>query len=388
MISDMGSISILERLVSFPTISSESNQDLIKYVTDLLNANGIEWRIDYNKEKTKANLFAHVGGTNVPGVALSGHTDVVPVAGQDWTADPFQVSQREGRLYGRGTADMKGFIACAISAIIQAKTKNIKTPLWLILSYDEEIGCIGVRSMIDIMHAERLHPVLCIVGEPTEMKPAIGHKGKTALVASCRGCSSHSALAPKAVNALHLACDLVNVIRNEQKIRVVSDTKDLNYSIPYTTLHVSSISGGVVANIVPAASEVRFEIRNIIDDDPCQIINNLNNNADKIVQNYQQVSSEADISIEVVNSYPGLDTHKDHDVVKFVQSLTRCNETIKVSFGTEGGLFSSRLNTPVVICGPGSMTQGHCPDEYISIEQIQQCDRMLDALIDRLISGF
>ncbi|MGN6770683.1 MAG: acetylornithine deacetylase [Rhizobiaceae bacterium] len=378
------SIHILEKLIAFPTVSRQSNLDLVGYVAGLLDAHGIASRIIHSEDGQKANLFATVGPDDAPGVMLSGHTDVVPVDGQDWTVPPFEMTERDGRLYGRGATDMKGFVATALAAMIKASEMKLLTPLHLVLSYDEEIGCIGVRSLIDMLREATRKPLLCIVGEPTEMQVATGHKGKIGARAFCRGREGHSALAPLALNAIHLGCDFVAAIRREQERLANEGPRDLDYDIPYTTLHVGKIHAGVALNIVPNLCEIDFEIRNVAADDPEQILDGLRDEAARIASASRAIAPEAGIDIEIFNTYPGLDTPPDSRAVAFVKSLTGANGTMKVAFGTEGGLFSRDLGTPTVVCGPGSMAQGHKPDEFVSLEQMKRCEEMLTNLLQRL----
>ena len=379
----MRSIEILERLIAFPTVSRDPNLDLIEFARDLLAGRGIDCRLVPDESGTKANLYATIGPRDRPGVMLSGHTDVVPVEGQDWSVPPFAMTERDGRLYGRGAADMKGFVACALAAALRAG--ELTTPLHLALSHDEEIGCIGVRRLIDVLEDAPVRPGLCIVGEPTSMQVAVGHKGKTALKAVCRGREGHTAMAPLALNALHLACDFTASVRDTQARLADSGAKDGDYDVPYTTLHVARIDGGVAANIVPNRAEVAFEIRNIAADDPARLIAGLEDAAAAIVA--ETDDPDAGIAIEVTNAYPGLDTAPDARSVALVRELTGANSTIKVPFGTEGGLFAERLGLDVVVCGPGSMAQGHKPDEFVAIEQMERCDAMLDGLLGLLRRG-
>ncbi|MFC5386761.1 acetylornithine deacetylase [Aquamicrobium segne] len=383
----MNSIEILEKLVAFPTVSRNSNLDLIGYVAGLLEEAGIAIKLLHSEDGQKANLFATIGPQNVPGVMLSGHTDVVPVDGQDWSVPAFALSRHDDRLYGRGTTDMKGFVACALASALKAARMELKTPLHLALSYDEEIGCIGVRSLVEMLAAAPCKPVLCIVGEPTFMQVATGHKGKLAARALCRGREGHSALAPLALNAIHLGCDFIAALRTEQEQLAQGGARDGDYDIAYTTVHVGKINAGVALNIVPNLCQVDFEIRNIAADDADIILDRLRVQADRIVAAAKEKAPEAAIEIEVFNSYPGLDTPRHSQAVTFVKSLTGANDTIKVAFGTEGGLFSRDVGTPTVVCGPGSMAQGHKPDEFISIEQMARCDAMLDNLLLRLAAG-
>lgn len=378
---------ILAKLIAFPTVSADPNMDLIRYVADMLADAGVESTIIPDDSGGKANLFATIGPPDRPGIMLSGHTDVVPVEGQNWTVPPFQLTERDGRLFGRGTADMKGFVASAIAAAVRAAGRNLSTPLHLALSYDEELGCLGVHSLIEMLQSAPDKPVFCIVGEPTNLAVATGHKGKTGLKATFTGKEAHSALAPNGLNAIHLATDFIQVLRARQADIASGGRRDGDYDVPYTTLHVGRIDGGVALNIVPNHCEILFEIRNLAADDPLQILADLRDAADRIAAQAKTAIPEADINIEIFNAYPGLDTPPNAEIVNFVKSLSGANNTIKVAFGTEGGLFNDRLGVPVVVCGPGSMEQGHKPDEFVAREQIERCDLMLATLLDRLEAG-
>ncbi len=379
---------ILARLLAFDTVSSRPNIDLMLWVQGLLAEAGIEAVLIPDAAGTKANLYATVGPAGVGGVMLSGHTDVVPVEGQHWTKPPFALTEEAGRYYGRGAADMKGFVACAIAAMLDAAKRPLKVPLHLALSYDEEIGCMGVRSLIDLLQGAPVRPRFCIVGEPTGMQVATGHKGKVALRATCIGREGHSALAPLALNALHLAADFVNLVRDTQGFVVEHGLRDGDYDVPYTTLHVGKLNGGVQVNIVPNHAVVDFEIRSLAGEDVDRLIEVLRIGAEDIVAPLREDFPEAEIRIERLWDYPGLGTPSEAAVVNFVKALTGANGTIKVAFGTEGGLFDQRLGIPTVICGPGSMTQGHKPDEFVTVEQMARCDAMLAALAARLEAGF
>jgi acetylornithine deacetylase len=388
----MTSVQILKTLIRFDTVSRNSNMALMRYIETLLGAAGITATLIPNQDGSKANLLATIGpvdraGGDRAGVMLSGHTDVVPVEGQNWTKQPFEMTCSDGKYFGRGTTDMKGFVACAITAALKAQARPLKSPLHLAFSYDEEIGCQGVGSLIDLLSEAPLRPAMCIVGEPTGLAVATGHKGKIALKARCIGREGHSALAPMALNALHLGCDLVTALRDMQSEIQLNYPQDGDYDVPYTTVHTGRINGGVALNIVPNLCEVDFEIRNLAEDDPKQILKQIKVLADQIVVVAQTQAKEAAITFETTFSYPGLNTSGTADVVRFVTSLTGSNKTKKVAFGTEGGLFSNRLDIPTVVCGPGSMMQGHKPDEYIEVSQIDRCDAMLDRLIDRLCDG-
>ncbi|WP_336097717.1 acetylornithine deacetylase [Roseovarius sp. CH_XMU1461] len=383
----MNSAEILDRLIGFDTVSRNPNIDLMRFIQGLLADVGVEAELIPDSDGKKANLLATIGPRDGRGVMLSGHTDVVPVDGQDWTKPAFRLTQEDGKYFGRGTADMKAFVACALAAGLKAAKRELKTPLHLAFSYDEEIGCQGVRSMIDLLRDAPVRPAMCIVGEPTSLTVATGHKGKIALKARCVGREGHSALAPLAMNALHLGCDLVSVLREVQDDLRERGAQDGDYDVSYTTVHAAKMQGGVALNIVPNLCEVDFEIRNLAQDDPQKILAGIRDRAEEIVARVRDHAPEASIEISENFSYPGLDTPGTAEVVGFVKSLTGGNATCKVAFGTEGGLFSQELSIPTVVCGPGSMMQGHKPDEFVEVSQIERCDSMLDTLLDRLETG-
>ena len=378
---------ILTRLLAFDTVSAKPNRDLIRYVQDVLAGAGVA-SVLVPEDGGKANLYATVGPVDVGGVMLSGHTDVVPVEGQAWTKPPFALTEADGRLYGRGAADMKGFVAAALDCMIRAAARPLRVPLHLALSYDEEIGCMGVRSLISMLEAAPVRPRFCIVGEPTGMQVATGHKGKVALRATCVGREGHSALAPMALNALHLAADFVGAVRQLQARVAATGLRDGDYDVPYTTLHVGLLRGGVQVNIVPNLAVLDFEIRSLAGEDTDGLIAALRASAEAIVAPLSANFPEAAIRIERLWDYPGLGTPSDAGVVNFVKGLTGANGTIKVAYGTEGGLFDARLGIPTVICGPGSMAQGHKPDEYVTVEQMDRCEAMLTALVGHCEAGF
>lgn len=383
----MESPELLSKLVAFPTISRNSNLDLIDFAKSRLESHGFNCFVVPDETRAKANLFASLGPAGQPGVLLSGHSDVVPTDGQDWSSDPFELTERNGALYGRGAADMKGFVACALRMAERAAGRKLKTPLWIALSHDEEIGCVGVRRLIDRMEKDGLRPRMCIVGEPTSMAVATGHKGKLSLRARCTGRSEHSAFPPETVNALHLACDFVGALREEQAALASGGRTDGAYRIPCTTIHASRITGGTAPNIVPSRCDVDFEIRYISSDDPEAIVRALAARGRSIASGYRAIAAESGIEVQIVGGYPGLETPVEADEVRLAQSLAKSGSTTKVAFGTEAGMFASRLGCPAVVCGPGSMEQGHKADEYVERSQMEECDSMLDRLLDRLESG-
>ncbi|GFM52513.1 acetylornithine deacetylase [Pseudomonas cichorii] len=378
-------LEILKRLIAFDTVSSESNMALIEYVRDLLAGKGIESLIVKDETGKKANLFASTGPRQQPGVLLSGHTDVVPAAGQAWTVPPFEATVRDGRIYGRGTCDMKGFIALAIDAMLDAADMTLSRPLQLALSHDEEIGCVGVRRLLDVLHLAPLRPFLCVVGEPTLMQFAIGHKGKSSYRTYCRGQEAHSSLAPRAVNAIHLASDFMAELRKSQTLVEQQGARDEGYDIPYSTVHIGRIDGGKALNIVPNLCTLEFEYRNLPGDDPDLLLAQLRERAEVLVREARQLSGVADIEIEIMNEYPALETHPSVEAVRLLHSFAEPGtQHIKVSYGTEGGLFAGRLNVPVVVCGPGSIEQAHKPDEFIEVSQMAAGERFLQSLLGSL----
>ncbi|PBQ06620.1 acetylornithine deacetylase [Pseudomonas congelans] len=378
-------LEILKRLIAFDTVSSEPNMALIEYVRELLASKGIESLIVKDETGKKANLFASTGPRDVPGVLLSGHTDVVPAAGQAWTMPPFQATLRDGRIYGRGTCDMKGFIALAIDAMLDAADMPLMRPLQLALSHDEEIGCVGVRRLLDVLHLAPVRPFLCVVGEPTLMQFAVGHKGKASYRTFCRGQEAHSSLAPRAVNAIHLASDFIAELRNSQRQIEQQGARDEGYDIPYSTVHIGRIDGGKALNIVPNLCTMEFEYRNLPGDNPDLLLEQLRERAEVLVREARQLSGVADIEIEVMNEYPALETHPSVEAVRMLHAFAEPGtQHIKVSYGTEGGLFAGRLNVPVVVCGPGSIEQAHKPDEFIDESQMNAGERFLQSLLGSL----
>ncbi|KPB55402.1 acetylornithine deacetylase [Pseudomonas tremae] len=378
-------LDILKRLIAFDTVSSEPNMALIEYVRELLASKGIESLIVKDETGKKANLFASTGPQDVPGVLLSGHTDVVPAAGQAWTMPPFQATLRDGRIYGRGTCDMKGFVALAIDAMLDAADMTLLRPLQLALSHDEEIGCVGVRRLLDVLHLAPMRPFLCVVGEPTMMQFAVGHKGKASYRTFCRGQEAHSSLAPRAVNAIHLASDFIAELRKSQKQIEQQGARDEGYDIPYSTVHIGRIDGGKALNIVPNLCTMEFEYRNLPGDNPDALLEQLRERAEVLVREARLLSGVAAIEIEVMNEYPALETHPSVEAVRMLHAFAEPGtQHIKVSYGTEGGLFAGRLNVPVVVCGPGSIEQAHKPDEFIEESQMDAGERFLQSLLGSL----
>jgi acetylornithine deacetylase len=381
------SLNLLRELIAFPSVSLTPNANLMGRVQEVLGDAGIRSELVADPvDATRCNLFASVGPADVPGVMLSGHTDVVPVAGQPWTVPPFEATERDGRIYGRGSADMKGFVACAITAMVRAAKLPLKRPLQLALSFDEEIGCVGVRHLLRALEGKVLAPTLCLVGEPTLMQIGTGHKGKAAYRAVCCGQAGHSGLAPRFANAIHTAADLVSAIRDIQHALAERGPQEEGYAIPYSTVHVGVIRGGTALNIVPDRCELSFEVRTVPQDDPDDIVRRvLEGTAQRMRDGAPSVERAAPV-VDLVNAYPGLDTKEDSQAVAFLAALlpagTPCT---KVDYGSEGGLFKKTWSTTTaLVCGPGSIGVAHKADEYVEISQIDACDRLLSALADSL----
>ncbi len=374
---------LLERLIAFPTVSRDSNLALIEFLRAELADAGIESRLVPSATGDKANLYAVIGPAEVPGVMLSGHSDVVPVEGQAWSSDPFTLVEKDGHFIGRGTADMKGFIAAAVACAQQATRRPLKRPLHLAFSYDEEVGCLGVRRLIEMLQGLAVRPAFCIIGEPTSLGVAIGHKGKLFARATCHGRECHSSLAPEGLNAIHLAAELVTAMAGLQA-ELTAGARDEAYDVPFSTLHVGLIRGGEALNIVPNRATLDFEIRHLPEDPPEALMARLAAIGEAIAAKHRDRFPEARIDFEETNSYPALATPADAEVVAFVKSLTGANSHRKIAFGTEGGLFQQRLGLPTVVCGPGSIQQAHKPDEWLAVEQLAQCEAMLGRLVERL----
>ncbi|WP_317929513.1 acetylornithine deacetylase [Halioxenophilus sp. WMMB6] len=378
-------LEILNRLIGFDTTSAKSNLELLAYVRQYLADCGVESHLVFNDEQSKANLYATIGPVDKPGIMLSGHTDTVPVAGQNWSKNPYQLSEDNGRYYGRGTTDMKAFLAVVLAAVPALCQRELHTPIHLAFSYDEEIGCIGVRRLIETMQGHPVKPAICIIGEPTLMQVVTSHKGKLAARVSVRGKECHSGMAPHGVNAVNYAARLVCWLENLAGEKARQGPFEEGGEIPYSTVHTGTISGGTALNIVPKLCSFDFEIRNVAADDPQQMLSEFSAYAAELSREMQQTYSDTGIDIAVLTEYPGLKTTDDLAAIEFVKSLTH-GETGSINFGTEGGLFSRELNVATLVCGPGSMEQGHKPDEYIHVDQIERCERFMLNLIAK-VSG-
>ncbi|WP_407309511.1 acetylornithine deacetylase [Pseudomonas sp. nanlin1] len=368
---------LLAQLVAFDTTSRLSNLALIDFVQRYLDGHGVASELIYNEQKTKANLFATIGPADVPGIVLSGHTDVVPVDGQAWTFPPFELSEADGKLYGRGTADMKGYIACVLAQVPALTQAALRRPVHIALSYDEEVGCLGVRSLLTSLQARAVQPMLCVIGEPTELKPVLGHKGKVAVRCDVRGAACHSAHAPSGVNAIEYAAQLINELSRLGQGLKTTQPLDARYDPPFSTVQTGVISGGAALNIVPEQCRFDFEVRALPAYDPQQVVMAMRAYAEQtLLPAMQAVSAQSEIRFSELSSYPGLDTPLDSHAAALIGEFCGSQAFATVAFGTEGGLFD-QCGIAAVVCGPGSMEQGHKPDEFISAEQLDACDQML-----------
>lgn len=377
---------LLNRLVSFPTVSRDSNLELIDFVEDYLSGFGISATRVPNADGTKAALYAHIGPEVEGGVVLSGHTDVVPVDGQEWDSDPFVVTERHGKLYGRGTCDMKGFDALALSAVPLALEKGIKRPIQIALSYDEEVGCVGAPPMIDHMVAmgmPRADTVL--VGEPSMMKVVTGHKGGIGYHMHFRGFEVHSSLAPQGVSAIMMAAKLINWA-NEVNAENASQSPGplaADFVPPYTTLHVGTIVGGTAHNITAKDCRFGFDFRIVPGEDIGAWQKRFLAKVAEIEAEMKAVRPEAGISAEQYFHVPGLKPEEDGKAERLIRQITGENASNVVSYGTEAGQFQER-GYSAVICGPGDIAQAHQPNEFISVDQFRKGEAFIAKLVETL----
>ena len=377
-------IDMAKRLVGYDTTSRNSNLALIEFVRDYLDGHGVKSELVFDESGGKANLYATIGPQDVGGIMLSGHTDVVPIDDQDWHSDPFKLVEKDGSLFGRGSSDMKSFIAVVLTLVPELVTRKLRTPIHLSFSYDEEVGCIGVRRLIGVLAGRVNRPKLCIVGEPTMMHVGVGHKGKHVYRCHVHGHEAHSSLVHQGVNAIEAAAEIVAQLKAIARRKRDHGPFDPDFQPPYSSIHTGLIHGGTALNIVPKDCEFDFEIRPLPGDDVAGFITELREfAATKILPEMRAVEAHTDIVIDEVSAAPALSTPLDAEVTQLCAALTGENMTTKVSFGTEGGLFSA-VGIPTIICGPGSIDQAHKPDEFIALDQIVRCEAFLKRLIDRV----
>ena len=379
-------MSILADLIGFDTTSRNSNLELIRYVEDYLSQHGVQSTLVHDDSGHKANLYATIGPAELGGVMLSGHTDVVPVDGQRWASDPFVLEPIDDKVFGRGSADMKGFIACVLERVPEMVAASLTTPIHIALSYDEEVGCIGVRRLLDLMEKMPVVPSMAIIGEPTNMEIVVAHKGKRGIRVNVRGASAHSAYPTEGVNAIEVVAQLIAHISEVQQDIEKNGPFDPGYRVPHTTLHVGTVRGGTALNIVPNECSFDFEIRHLPEHEIDPLIDTVQRYArDNLEPTMRLKNPDCGIDFTELFGYPALFTAPDAPVVAFVRSLLECDRAVEqISFGSEAGLFSRRIGIPAVVCGPGSILQAHRPDEYVSIEQLETCRTMLRRLVESL----
>ncbi|MEQ8746692.1 acetylornithine deacetylase [Pyruvatibacter sp.] len=379
------SADLLAALVAFDTTSHLSNLALIDYVTGLMDAYGMRYQVLPNETGTKANLYGTIGGDGPGGIVLSGHTDVVPVADQDWTTDPFTLDERDGRYYGRGTCDMKGFVACALAQLPRLSAARLTRPVHFAFSYDEEIGCLGVRPMIDHLAQHLPRPDLVIVGEPTDMAVVDAHKAIRSFRVEVTGLEYHSSQTDKGVNAIVAAAKMISFLDGiAEEMRRRGDATG-RFSPPYSSLSVGRITGGTATNIVPRHCWFTFEHRTLPDQDEDEISARLMEYVrTDILPPMRDVHPGADVSIRTLAQAPGLRATGDASPLEAaVMMLAGTNERQAVSYATEAGLFQD-VGIPTLVCGPGSILQAHKPDEWLAQSQLEACDAFLSRLVDHI----
>lgn len=381
-------VEALGALIGFDTTSRHSNLALVEWLEARLAAQDIPSRRIHDETGAKANLIATVGPTGTAGYVLSGHTDVVPVDGQSWSSDPFAAEVGGGRVTGRGATDMKGFLACMIASVPAMRAAGLKRPIHLVFSYDEEVGCVGVRPALRDMAAWSPRPLGCVVGEPTRMGVVVGHKAKRSMRAIVRGTTGHSSLAPRFVNAVAYAARLVAEIHRLAAAFEAEGARDAAYDVPFTTLHVGRIAGGEALNIVPDRCVLEFEVRAIGADDPDAAVARVLAFARETLEpEMRRIAPGAGIDFEEISRIDGLDTDPEAEVVTLAKACAGRNEHSKVAFGTEGGFFASIAGVPAVVCGPGDIADAHQPDEGIDVAELTRCLAFIDRLIAHCADG-
>jgi acetylornithine deacetylase len=372
-----GVISTLGTLLAFNTVSSQSNLPLIEYCQARLSPHASSIRLTHDAERRKANLFATLGAARPGGLILSAHTDTVPVDDQPWTLAPFAATLRDGRVYGRGSCDMKGFIACVLEAAPQLA--QAQTPVHVALSYDEEVGCFGARELIADLRDAGLAPAACIIGEPTEMVPAIAHKGVYRYRCCVRGKEAHSSLTPHSVNAIEYAARVIARITGMAEEFEQHEPRWEGFDVPYTTASVGVIHGGIADNVVPRDCTFNFEFRNLPNRKGPDLMREVTGYARTLEPQMQRVSPEAGFRFETICEVPEFEGEVTSSVTRLAKLLSQQQKTSLVAFGTEAGLFS-RAGIQTVVCGPGSIAQAHQPDEFVTLDQLAACERFMQAL--------
>lgn len=375
---------LLEKLIGFDTTSSKSNMDLIHFVKDYLNAQGVDSHIIANEEKSKANLFASIGPSTGGGIGLSGHTDVVPAHSEDWIGDPFILRHEGDKVYGRGTCDMKGFIAAVLAMVPDFKAADLSAPVHFLWSYDEEVGCTGVRPMVDQLGHQLARPDLIIVGEPTEMRIVDAHKSANSITTDIRGVEAHSSLPHLGASAIFAAGKMLQEITNIRDEMMEIGDPSGRFDPPFTTVQVGMMSGGNAKNIVPRDAEIHWEFRGLPDLDQSLIPSRVQSFGDEqILPTLRAVSNDTWIKTDVTNAVPGLKPEPGGKAEVLATTILRANDTATVSYCTEAGLFQG-VGIPTIVCGPGSIEQAHKPDEFVALSELEACSSFLRGIIGEL----
>jgi acetylornithine deacetylase len=381
----MTTTDLLDRLVSFDTTSRNSNLALIGFIRDYLDGHGVTYRVSTDAAGQKANLHAVIGPHQAGGLALSGHVDTVPVDGQAWTGDPFARRRRDGKLFARGSCDMKGFVAACLSAVPDLQARTLVRPLHLFISYDEEVGCGGAKRLIQDLGESGLRPDLCVVGEPSGMKPILAHKGKLNLDVRVRGLTGHSSEPSKGVNAVQAAGEAIAWIAREARRLAAEGPFEQGFDPPHTTIHAGTMEGGTILNIIPERAGFSMEWRVIPGDSPHRQVERLRAwIAEAIEPDMKAVHPDCGFSYDITLEMPGMALPADHVLTSVVQQVTGSNSAGKVAYGTEGGFFET-AGIPTIICGPGHIAQAHQPDEWVAETQLAACDQFIRDLADRLL---
>ncbi len=380
----LSTVEMLARLVGFDTTSRHSNLALIDFIRGWLDAHAVPYRVSYDATGGKANLHAIIGPVAAGGIALSGHVDTVPVDGQAWSSDPFALRRQDGKLFARGACDMKGFVAACLSAVPDLQARTLVRPVHLFITYDEEVGCFGAQRLIEDLAQSGLKPALCVVGEPSLMKPILAHKGKLDLRVRVRGRPGHSSEPDKGVNAVFAAAEAIAHIAAEARRIAREGPFEDGFDPPHTTVHVGTVRGGTILNIIPEQAEFVMEWRAIPGDDVHARLAALRAYvAATIEPAMHAVDPGTGFSYEVLADMPGMALPADHELATLVKHLTGSNSAGKVSYGTEGGYYQEAA-IPTIICGPGDIAQAHKPDEFVTEAQLDACDVFLRRLVDRL----
>jgi acetylornithine deacetylase len=382
MKNDYSAHAMLAELVRFDTTSRDGNIPLIEFVESYLdNCEIPHFRVDYEAGK-KTNLFATIGPDIAGGIVLSGHTDVVPVDGQKWASNPFELTERDGKLYGRGTCDMKGFIAVALSLVPQFKAANLKTPIHLALSCDEEVGCKGVRPLVAHIRDHMKKPKAVIVGEPTSMQVVNAHKAALTFSTEVTGHEAHSSLTDQGVNAIMVAGELLGEISRIREDLTARGDPSHRFDPPYSTIHVGVIEGGTAKNIIPRHCTFQWETRLLPFADPAEVPARFEKFAASLEPAMKKIAGDAGINNQQTNVVPGLAPEANSPAEHLALHLAGANGTHAVSYCTEAGLFQ-QIGIPAIICGPGSIEQAHKPDEYIDISEIRKCEKFMERLMEQ-----